>query len=158
MKVMKHLSEEELAIRIQKEPNERIKERLCFICHLYDGDGVAEASTTLGYCRTTGYNWLHAWNEQGVSGLQPEFDGGAPPKLSTEEEERFKARLTDNDSWTPAEIHDLLRTEFDIDYSDRHLRRLLDSYGMQYPSSSSEQQTETAAQQLDEPDQEDGER
>lgn len=154
---MKHLSEEELAIRIREESDDRIKERLCFIRDLYDGNSVSEASTKLGYSRTTGYNWLHAWNEQGVSGLQPEFNGGAPPKLTTGEEERFKARLTDGDSWTPAEIHDLLRTEFDVDYSDRHLRRLLDSYGMQYPSSSSARQAETTAQQFDETDEDDGE-
>lgn len=138
MKVMKHLSREELASRIQAKPDDRIEDRLCFIRNLYDGDSVAEASTTLGYCRTTGYNWLHAWNEQGIAGLQPDFDGGTPPKLTTEEEERFKARLTDGDSWTPTEIHEMLREEFDVDYSDRHLRRLLDSYGMQFPSRSSD--------------------
>lgn len=133
--IEKHLSERELESRIREETDWRIKDRLYFIRNLYDGEGVEKAIKKVGYGTTTGYNWLHSWNENGIEGLKPDFDGGAPPKLSPEEETRFVEKLANNDPWTIDGIHDLLSEEFDVEYSDRHLERKLESYGMEYSES-----------------------
>jgi transposase len=132
VEVEKHLSREELAVLIREETDPRIKDRLNFIQHLYDGDEVSEAAGKVGYATTTGYNWLHAWNDEGVEGLVPNFGGGRPPKLEPEEEGRFIRLLVEDAPWTTAEIHELLADEFGVEYSERHLRRKLESYGMKY--------------------------
>lgn len=82
--VEKHLSRDELATVIREETDVRIRDRLNFIQHLYDGDEVQEAISKVGYCSTTGYNWLHAWNDERPDGLIPDFGGGRPRKLEPE--------------------------------------------------------------------------
>lgn len=130
-----HIPAEELESRIREETDCRIKDRLYFIRNLYDGDGVEQAIKKIGYGTTTGYNWLHEWNENGLEGLQVNFDGGAPPKLNSTDEARFVKRLVEDDPWTVDGIHALLEDEFDVEYSARHLKRKLDSYGLQFSES-----------------------
>lgn len=130
-----HISEDELESRIREETDCRIKDRLYFIRNLYDGDGIEHAISKVGYGTTTGYNWLHEWNEHGLEGLQPDFDGGAPPKLSPTDEVRFVRYLAEDDPWTIEGIHDLLTEEFGVTYTERHLRRKLESYGMEFSES-----------------------
>lgn len=130
VEVKKHLSEGELAARIRDETDPRLKDRLSFISHLYDGARVHEAIKKVGYETTTGYNWVHAWNDDGLEGLEPDFRGGRPSKLTPQEEDYFIKLLVEDDPWKMAEIHELLAEEFDVEYSDRHLRRKLESYGM----------------------------
>lgn len=135
VEIERHLSEEELESRIRSETDLRIKDRLYFIRNLYDGDGVEQAIKKTGYGTTTGYNWLHAWNENGLEGLQPDFDGGAPPKLNPQEEARFVKHLAEDEPWTIEGINKLLSEKFDVEYSNRHLQRKLESYGLKYSKS-----------------------
>jgi transposase len=132
VEVERHISKDELAKLIREETDSRINDRLNFIQHLYHGDEVPEAAGKVGYGTTTGYNWIHAWNEDGVEGLVPNFGGGRPPKLTSEQEERFITILAEDAPWTTAEVHELLAEEFGVEYSERHLRRKLESYGMKY--------------------------
>lgn len=135
MDLKAHIPAEELESLIRKETDCRMKDRLYFIRNLYDGDEVEQAIKKVGYGTTTGYNWLHEWNENGLEGLKPNFDGGAPPKLDSDAESRFVKRLAEDDPWTIDGIHTLLEEEFDVEYSDRHLKRKLESYGLQFSKS-----------------------
>lgn len=128
----KHISKDELAELIREETDSRVNDRLSFIQHLYHGDEVPEAAGKVGYGTTTGYNWIHAWNDDGVKGLVPNFGGSRPPKLTSEQEEQFITVLAEDAPWTTAEVHELLAEEFGVEYSERHLRRKLESYGMKY--------------------------
>ena len=71
VEVERHISKEELANLIREETDPRIKDRLNFIQHLYHGDEIPEAISKVGYGTTTGYNWVHAWNDEGVEGEFP---------------------------------------------------------------------------------------
>lgn len=59
---------------------------------------------------------------------------GRPAKLSADEKETLfellerppEAAGYDAETWTPVAVSDLIRNRFDIEYSVRHVRRLLD--------------------------------
>lgn len=51
-------------------------------------------------------------------------------KLTTREERQFVSQLASADRWTTEDIHDLLAAEFDVTYSDRHLLRKPEGYGL----------------------------
>lgn len=85
---VKHLSEGELDTAIddaQKADETRLVRRLCFIKNVYLGDTNEMAARRVGVSHPTGGRWLQAWNEGGVEGLRPNFAGGPPAKLSSEQ-------------------------------------------------------------------------
>jgi len=128
----KHLSYEGLRERIKNEADYRLLQRLCFMMALYEGDGVEEASHKVGVVKSTGYNWLHRWNEDGLERLRPDFGGGRPPKLSYEDREKLKEALKEKHCWTTREVRKLFLEECGVEYSMSHLRRILRYLGMNY--------------------------
>jgi len=57
---------------------------------LYGGDSVEEASRKVGVGKSTGYNRLHRWNDDGLEGLKPNFGGCRLPKLSYKDRGKLK--------------------------------------------------------------------
>lgn len=133
--IKRHLTPEELdeAINNAQSAGEAyLVRRLMCIKNLYAGDTLVEAADRAGVDDATVSHWTDAWNEAGVDGLRPDFDGGPKPKLSPEEEAEFRQLLKADEPWTYAQIQALLREEFDIEYSKGHLRRKLKEFGMNY--------------------------
>jgi len=130
--LVKHVSLEELKILIRKEKNWYIHERLLFIHQLYLGDSVAQACERLCIAEQTGYNWLDSWNKDGYHKLAPEFGGGAPPKLTDEQKDKVKGKLKEKGNWLTSEVRAMIRQSFNVTYSDRHIKRMLNGFGMHY--------------------------
>lgn len=107
-------------------------QRLCFVKNCYAGDTATEAARRVGVSRSTGSRWLDRWNEAGVEGLGPDFGGGRPPKLDGEERAAVRKRLAAGEPWTTAEVRELLREEFGVEYAPGYLPRLLRSLGLSY--------------------------
>jgi len=126
------ISEEELEILIQKEGNLRIHQRLLFIRQLYMGANVEESCKRLCVSRQTGYTWLEKWNSDGPEALVPNFGGGRNPLLSESDKKRLKEILKSKGNWLTGEAKALIRKEFGVSYSERHVSRLLRSFGMHY--------------------------
>lgn len=131
--VVRHLDEDELAGAIddaQKAGKTRLVRRLCFIRNLYEGDSITEAADRVGVAQPTGTRWVEAWNADGVAGLEPQFGGGRPPKLSEEERDQFEALLEKHQPLTTSQVRRLLEEGFDVSYSQRHVSRLLNNRGL----------------------------
>jgi len=125
--VERHLDETELAEAIddaQKAGQPHLVRRLCFIRNLYEGDSVTEAADRVGVAQPTGSRWVEAWNADGVDGLEPEWGGGRPPRLSESEQEQFKELLEQHQPLTTQQIQQLLEDGFDVAYTQRHISRL----------------------------------
>jgi putative transposase len=130
--VVRHLTAEDLDVRIRKlEKSTRILKRLYFVRYLYKGMGVEDATEMVGVTKKTGYDWLKAWNSKGYDGLIPDFGGGRPPKLSDEGKEELKEML-EGGSWTTREVQRLIREEFRVSYSLWQVRRILNSFKMNF--------------------------
>lgn len=132
-KVVRHLEGAELADAIeeaQKAGKTRLLRRLCCIRNLYKGDTVTEAADRVGVAQPTGSRWIEAWNANGVAGLEPDFGGGRPPKLSAQDRAVFRNLLEQHSPLTTGRIQQLLEQGFDVTYSRRHIPRLLEELGM----------------------------
>lgn len=153
--VERHLSSNELDEAIeqaQQNDKARLVRRLVCIKNLYLGDTLSEAADRVGVDQATVSRWTDEWNEHGIEGLQPDFGGGRPSKLSDDEREQLQAVLEKHQPWTTTEIQLLVEEAFDVSYSKRHISRLLRSFGMNYavPRPQSPDRPDDAEEQLEE--------
>ena len=131
--VVRWLTPEELNEEIKTRKIEAlILRKLLFIKSLYAGKSVPQAAEEVGISKVTGYVWLDEWNERGLEGLKPNYGGGRPAELSEEQKEELKAILEERDDWTTKEVRELIKEEFGVEYSLRHVSRILRSLGMKY--------------------------
>ena len=68
---------------------------------------------------------LKRWNENGIDGLIPRYDGGNPPKLSKENLESLDKILLKTPNLTNNIVSDIIEYEFSVKFSDRHVSRIL---------------------------------
>lgn len=130
--LIKHVTAKELGNLIRKERNRRILQRLLFINQLYINDDVYDACKRTCIARRTGYTYLKNWNKHGYQGLTPNFGGGRPSKLTEEQREELKRILRSKENWLTGEVMGLIKEEFGVSYSLRHVSRILRSLGMHY--------------------------
>lgn len=93
---------------------------------------MQEAYKRMCISEQTGYNWLKQWNEKGYEGIAPGFGGGRPPKLDNSKREQLKQKLKEKDNWMTSEVKALIKKEFNVAYSDRHVARVLRGFKMHY--------------------------
>lgn len=88
-------------------------------------------------------NWLDRFAEQPLSDAPyDEARSGRPTKLSESERARLFDVLQespveagyDRVAWTPALVQAYIETNFDVEYSRRHIYRMLDEAGLSYPT------------------------
>jgi transposase len=130
--VIRHVSLGVLQGLIQQEKDKHVFQRLLFIHQLYLGDGVENACERICVSKQTGYNWLQQWNEQGYEGLRSRFGGGKPPKLSGSQKEKLEKKLRGKDNWLTSEVRALIWKEFEVNYGERQVARILRGFKMHY--------------------------
>ncbi len=128
--IVKWLTLEELNEEIRKRKIcSEVLRKLFFIKELYKGTTVPQAAEEVGVSKVIGYIWLEKWNEKGLEGLKPNYGGGRPSELSEEQKEELKTSLRDRNDWTAKEVRELIKERFGVEYSLRHVSRLLKSFG-----------------------------
>jgi len=130
--LIKHITIKELRTLIRRERNIRVLQRLLFINQLYIKNDVYDACRRMCIARRTGYTYLKNWNKQGYEGLIPNFGGGRPSKLAEEQKEELERILRSKENWLTGEVMGLIKEEFGVSYSLRHVSRMLRSLGMHY--------------------------
>lgn len=131
--VKRWMGKEELVRKIkEKNVEARMLQRLLFIKYLYEGDSVPQAVDRVEVTLPVGYEWRNRWNMQGYEGLVPRFDGGPKSFLSEDQREELKDTLRERDDWTTKEVRQLIIDRFGVAYTERHVSRLLKSFGMNH--------------------------
>ena len=131
--VVRWLTSEELNEEIRKRRIcSGVLRKLFFIKELYKGATVPEAAKEVGVSKVIGYVWLENWNEKGIEGLKPNYGGGRPSELTKGQKEELKKILEKRDDWTTKEARELIKNEFGVEYSIRHVSRILKSMGTKY--------------------------
>ncbi|WP_121303369.1 helix-turn-helix domain-containing protein [Haloarcula quadrata] len=130
--VKRWLSEAELDHQLKAADSGKRARRLGFIKNLYRGDSVTEAIVREGRSESTGYRWLHRWNDGGLDALLPDYGGGRPPKLSESEQEAFLGRIASQQPVSTETVESILQTEFDVEYAAAYLPRKLEEMGLTY--------------------------
>lgn len=133
-KVEDHLSDSELQELIKSKKKDcKVFQKLIFIRAVKNGEKVSDACDFLQISEPTGHRWLDKYNEEGLAGLEPKYHNqGRPPKLSKEFREEFFKIIENEDNLTVQRAHQILKDRFDVDYSLRHVKRIVESGDYNY--------------------------
>ena len=91
LKIRKDRTSTVLRKLAKSEPDARISRRLLGIANALDGMSRAEAAKCAGMDRQTLRDWVIRYNEQGVTGLCDNWNGGRPPMLTLDEQAELLA-------------------------------------------------------------------
>lgn len=98
------------------------------------GHSPADIEAKYGFPEQTVYEWLDRLERRGLAdGLDDDEPPGRPPRLGDDRLERLKAALQsppvqagyEEPRWNARLVQNYVRTEFGVDFSKRHARRLL---------------------------------
>lgn len=115
------------------EVDGKVKERLLMIRYSYEGKTSREVGEMLQCDHALVLFWKKRYAAQGVDGLHTRPKSGKPRQLSRRQEERIKAKVSVHDSakpWTTKGIADLIRKETGVQYTQRHVQRILNQWGL----------------------------
>ena len=114
---------------------------------------TTEAGEVIGVSATEVRRWINRFNEGGIAAMRPNWSPGRPPKLTAEQLEKFRERITSGpteadafSSWRGHFVRDMLRDEFGVSYKLTGVYKLLHRLGFsslmprpRHPGSSDEE-------------------
>ena len=113
------------------ERSTRILKKLLFIRYRYDGDSVETAAGRIGITKMMGYLWQKKWNAEGYRGLIPRYARNGPSKMSPDQKAALKEELM-HSQYTTAQVRDIIRKEYGIEYTMKQVWVILNSMGMRH--------------------------
>lgn len=120
----------ERAYREEGDANTRVRVLLALRVR-FENVIPAEASRELHRSRAWATKWLKRFDEYGLDGLRTRERSGRPPKIHHAMMAAVERMVTGSRSgWTAKEVKDLIRKEAGAVYSERHVYRLMHSWGM----------------------------
>jgi putative transposase len=137
MKISRY-SLKEIESKYKEEENVRVKERLQIILHLREGYTQRDVSSLLRLSVGKVPYWQKRFELEGFSGLYDKDGRGRKAELTGEELSMFASALADgylmeNGYTRPYKTKDavkFLSENFEINYTIRHVRRLLTTMGL----------------------------
>lgn len=118
----------ELQERLGQESDVKIRFKLAFLqCLAHLGADLDALCQAFGIATSTGYWWLRNWNQFGYAGLleSPGGNAGRPPQLDGVDLDYLSQLLKEKVCWTTAEVRELIKTTFGINYSPSQVARIL---------------------------------
>lgn len=128
-------TQEEISIlerRLKEEREAKTRDRIRGVMLLKKGYKPGETAGIMGVTERTVYNWKRRYEENGIKGLKTRKKPGRKRRLSDEDMERLKDLLKQREYWTTKEVRNLVMMEFDVEYTLRHVARILRKLGMKY--------------------------
>ena len=110
---------------ISKEKNTEVLKKLIYLLFRSLGFSNRFASKLMSITTATGTNWTNKWRKKGYDGLKRKKGQGRKCKLSNEDIEDLKKKLSKRDDWQTWEIQNLILSEYGVKYSHSQLIRLL---------------------------------
>ena len=117
---------------VKKEKNPKLRDRLRGILLLKKNFTICEVAEILGVTERTLFNWKRRYNQSGYNGLKTNPIPGRNTILNEDDMEKLKELLQMRDHWTSKEVRELIKNEFDIEFTPRHIPRILRKLGMNY--------------------------
>lgn len=118
--------------KLKEERDPKVRDRLRMILLTKEGYKPKEVATIMRTTERTVYTWKRRYREAGVDGLRTRAKTGRKKKLSDEDRELLKSRLRERDYWTTRDVRALITREFGVEFTMRHVARLLRKMGMRY--------------------------
>jgi transposase len=97
----------------------------------FDGAGQNQAARELHALSSWAVKWVRRFEEEGTDGLRTRERSGRPPEVGRRVMAKIGREVSTNESgWTVREVRALVREEAGVTYSERHVYRLLQRWGM----------------------------
>jgi len=80
----------------------------------------------------TVYTWKKRYREEGCEGLRTREKPGRKKRLFDGDIEPLRGLLKRRDYWTTREVRALIKREFAVEFTVRHVTRILRKMGMNY--------------------------
>lgn len=91
--ITKRISESKLVEASKTEKNSKVTKRILAILGVKRGDYIPAVAKQLCLSESRLRSWVHRFNAEGLKGLVDKKRSGKPKKLSSKEEEKFRARI-----------------------------------------------------------------
>ena len=117
---------------VRKEKNPKLRDRFRAILLLKKKYKHHEIAEILGVTERTICNWKKRHNQGGYERLKTKSIPGRNTTLSKKDMKKLKALLKERDYWATKEVRELIKKEFDVEFTLRHIPRLLRKLGMMY--------------------------
>jgi putative transposase len=118
--------------RLKREKDPKVRDRIRMIILLEEGYKQREVARIMRTTERTVYTWKKRYEREGFEGLKTRKKTGRNRRLSDDDLEDLKRRLKQRDYWTTREVRDLIKDVFDVEFTLRHVSRILRKIGMNY--------------------------
>lgn len=126
-------SYEEVRERYNREKNGKIKERLLIILKAFKIKSSYQIAENVLTSHTKVQRWVRRFNKYGFEGLKDKPKSGRPSKLKKHHKKELQELLDQpkefSVGWRTLEVLDKIHKNFNVQYSQRHVRRLLYQLG-----------------------------
>jgi transposase len=125
------IAREELERACREERDADTRLRMLLVLKVkYDGMGQNQAARELHALSSWASNWIGRFEEEGMEGLRTRARSGRPPEIERDALVRIGRKVLSNQrGWTVREVRELIREDADVTYTERHVYRLLHSWG-----------------------------
>jgi transposase len=116
----------------------RVVRRLLALALVLDGESRAEAARLNGMDRQTLRDWVHRYNDAGVTGLHPRPISGRPGALTEEQKEQVRTMVLEGPNpdvdgvvrWRCVDLRDAIAARWSVTLHVRTVGRLLHELDM----------------------------
>jgi transposase len=141
MALLENISVEELHDALEKVDSKKPTQRLQLAILYKQGPSVPMIADWFDMRDDTIYRWFREMEQEPLlDAIHDEPPPGRPSKLTDDERNQFEAAVqndpsevgSDAPAWTTSLARQYLAEEFDVEYTPRHVRRLLKEAGLSF--------------------------
>ena len=125
LKSRSDLSLEEIEKLLNDEKDVKVFKKLLYFKFKLLGFSKIDSCKYSGIKESSRYYLDDLWEKGGYNALVPDYGGGRNPKLSSKQLKKLKKLLEQKEKWLIVDVQDLIKDEFDIEYSYHGVRSLL---------------------------------
>lgn len=133
-------SELKKIFRKEKDPRSAVRIRAVYLALM--GKTAPQIADVLGYTRRVVQNWIYSYNRRGLEGLHDNKGRGKKLKLNDDQIQWLRQRIEDGPLpedkvcvFHAADVGQIIKKQFGIEYNVRSVRKLLKRLGYSYVSS-----------------------
>lgn len=113
---------------IDKETDKKVLEKLYYLRLRSKKLDVATASDLMNFKKSTAYHIDDVWRYEGYEGLLHKKGAGRSSYLNESELNQFGEILREKEEWLMSDLLEIVKKEFDADYSYNGLKKLLKTH------------------------------
>ena len=125
LKSKKNLTLDEINQLLNVEKDVNVFKKLLYFKFNNMGFSKIESCNLAGFPESTRYYLDDLWEKGGYESLIPHYGGGRSSKLTDKQLNDLKMKLNEKDSWLVVDVKNLIKEDYDVEYTYQSVRNLL---------------------------------